>query len=678
MEAQKQRVENGTRKSSVSAGVNVVDATFEHLTVLRVLIEGLAGKEAEGFWLKNLHGIPMVPRISPLDLMYLDKEHRVLEVAELLPAGEFPQFRAPAVTALVLPFQSIRSSGTVVGDQLHISAVPVAASAEESAPTPEPMMAMPAAPSVAAPVAPEPLMIVEADPALVAAGGPATPPAPPQRETKEYVRPGVRPRKPKTLRKRAPKEKQTTPRLKENAYRQTPFIVESAPVAQPVQPPAAHAAEIKPRPPEAVAPQPVAAKQTQVVEPAVKSAKNGKLPKPAEASRTTPAKEQLPAAWKSIQKHVEAAGKTSVREHLERLLKWLSPNSYSEERRSSIRRPAQGLVAYSALDGTPRKFDVGDISSSGVFLRTNDAWEPGMAVDLTLQPGGALEERRDKRIDVRAGAVRRGADGVGLAFDFPQGVDLDLWECAVRGKTYESGPEYIVHEMRMARALGTIRRVCPAAADQAKQMLHKEFSNVRVASAVRIAYIAEDMLTRTGDEPGIAPVELVSRILDTGSWADLEWIQEMWAGLLVTSCSSDGEDQSNAVFIDILSQLAPVHLRILGIASERAARPGPIAGPFTVNCCTAAELTKALDLSNLTKTLRSIQELADMGLMAAAKRSPSDPQDENAKTAITPQGLEMITRCHGRRMSTTQAEAPAAGPAKEPARLGSSYSANAS
>lgn len=700
MEVQKRRVENRTRKSSVSSGVNVVDASFEHLTVLRVLIEGLAGNEAEGFWLKNVHGIPVVPRISPLDLVYLDKDQHVLEVVELLPASEFPAFRSPAVTALVLPFQSVRASGTAVGDQLDIRVAEAVAAVVEDAPVdvpalaPAPMSPAPlsSAPIVPAPIAPASMSpapivppvvasiaappavtpaIVEADPELVAAADEAPPP---RRDAADMGKLGARQRKHKAARLRAQKNKQAAPRAKDNSYRHTPFIVESAASAGPAAPtaaqPAAPAARTeeptKPRPAEAIA-----AKQppTEAAAKTAKTAKAPKPPKPVEASRVA-----LPPKGPK-----DAAEKRSVREHLERLLKWLSPNSYSEERRASIRRPAQELVVYTAPDGEARKFEVGNISSTGIYVRTEERWEPGANLELTLQRSGPVEQRRDRRMDLHADAVRCGNDGVGLQFDFPEGMHLDLWECAVRGKTYETGPEYIVQEMRMARALGTIRRICPEAADDAKQMLHKEFSNVRVASAVRIAYIAEEMLAReAGTAPRLAPAELVKRILETGSWSDTEWIQQMWGGLLASSCSADGEDMSNGIFIDMLSQLAPVHLRILGIASERAEKPGPVAGPFTVNCCTAAELTKALDLSNLTKTLRSVQELADMGLVAAAKRSPSDPQDENAKTAITPLGLEMYTRCHGRRFSAAREEASGEVQSKEPARLGISYSANAS
>ena len=45
-----------------------------------------------GLWLTPLHAIPAVPRVFPFDLIYLDKEYRVLETAEMGPGIDFPSF----------------------------------------------------------------------------------------------------------------------------------------------------------------------------------------------------------------------------------------------------------------------------------------------------------------------------------------------------------------------------------------------------------------------------------------------------------------------------------------------------------------------------------------------------------------------------------------------------------
>ena len=95
MAARKYCIHNKTRDKSVSSGVNVINATLEPLAILKVLVEGLAANETTGIWLTNMVGIPMVPRISPFDLVYLDKDHRVVKGVELLPSSDFPLFKKP-------------------------------------------------------------------------------------------------------------------------------------------------------------------------------------------------------------------------------------------------------------------------------------------------------------------------------------------------------------------------------------------------------------------------------------------------------------------------------------------------------------------------------------------------------------------------------------------------------
>jgi len=330
-----------------------------------------------------------------------------------------------------------------------------------------------------------------------------------------------------------------------------------------------------------------------------------------------------------------------------RVLHWLNPNAVSEEQRASIRRPAKELVAYTGPEGEEKKIEVGDISSSGVYLRTDERWELGKKVALSLQRNGPVSEIPDRHVEVEADTVRHDKHGMGLAFVLPEKTHLDLWDAAASGQTSETGPDYIVHEMRLAQALGVIRRICPELLETATHLFRKDFSSVRVRDSVRILLIVDKMLPSNPENDKLkAPAELVARILEMGSWASEEWTQGLWAGLLATSCTPTGDDLSNSQLVDILCQLAHVHLRILEfVCSRHADASGGASGSPTV---TMREVTKLIDLTNLTKTLRSVSEMADMGLVTPIKRSPSDPQDENAKTTVTPLGLRMFARCHGR------------------------------
>src|SRR5690349_16952469 len=128
MDTKKFRFVNKTRDHALTQAVTLVDSTFEPLTVLRVMVEGLAHNEAAGLWLTRISDLPSVPRIAPFDIIYLDKNQQIVEATELLPAARLPRFGSPATSALVLPFQTISNSQTAKGDQLEFFLVEPAAS----------------------------------------------------------------------------------------------------------------------------------------------------------------------------------------------------------------------------------------------------------------------------------------------------------------------------------------------------------------------------------------------------------------------------------------------------------------------------------------------------------------------------------------------------------------------
>src|SRR5450755_4551132 len=98
MDTKQYGVYNMTRESLLSSSVSVVDTNLAPLQLLKVLVEGLAVNNEMGLWLTPLTTIPTVPRISPFDLVYLDKDCRVVQGASLLPGVDFPPFKSPAVS----------------------------------------------------------------------------------------------------------------------------------------------------------------------------------------------------------------------------------------------------------------------------------------------------------------------------------------------------------------------------------------------------------------------------------------------------------------------------------------------------------------------------------------------------------------------------------------------------
>ena len=109
---------------------------------------------------------------------------------------------------------------------------------------------------------------------------------------------------------------------------------------------------------------------------------------------------------------------------------------------------------------------------------------------LQLQRKGPLEESTERRVLMKAEAVRWGDEGVGLRFIMPKGMNLRLWEEQTR-MGVETPEGYVLGQLRLARALSFVRRICPPVAVGVTQLLQKELSNYRIASAVEIALKAE-------------------------------------------------------------------------------------------------------------------------------------------------------------------------------------------
>ena len=93
------------------------------------------------------------------------------------------------------------------------------------------------------------------------------------------------------------------------------------------------------------------------------------------------------------------------------LQRWWSPDP-----RKAPRYPTPGLAAYYWTGSAPRAQKVKDISSTGLFVVTEERWYPGTLVLMTLQKTDCVEEGAEKSISVYTRAVRWGDDGVGLQF----------------------------------------------------------------------------------------------------------------------------------------------------------------------------------------------------------------------------------------------------------------------
>jgi hypothetical protein len=327
------------------------------------------------------------------------------------------------------------------------------------------------------------------------------------------------------------------------------------------------------------------------------------------------------------------------------------------DRRRGERRTSPELAAYVWIGTYPKQAGVRDISSTGVYLLTRERWAPGDTMSITLQRKGPLEGSFERRVAVQARAVRCGEDGIAMSFMLPTGMDLRLWQSPLKSASEQTEPEDILREFRLATALAFLQRISPGAIGEAGRLLREGLSSFRVASVLEIALNAERMLSFAPNADRLrAPSSIVLRILEDGSWADAETTQHMWAGLLTTSCTMSGRDESNLSFINLLCQLTSSHVRILSVACTKATKF--MAGlerisskPITLSAKQMSEITGSRDLIRIQ---RDLEYLSDLGLLTANKQSTSFTPIEGTQIAPTSLGLQLYARCSGYRGETQE------------------------
>ena len=324
---------------------------------------------------------------------------------------------------------------------------------------------------------------------------------------------------------------------------------------------------------------------------------------------------------------------------------------FAAERRRAERRNSPSLSAYHWKGSLPRQNSVRDISATGAFLVTQDRWEPGEIIALSLQRSGPIE--KENSFSVKAQAVRWDDNGVAISFVLPPGADLRLWQSPLKSAAEQNEPEDIVREFRVAQAISFLSRISPETRDFMTRLLHEELSNYRLENAVEITLKAEKMLGGSVQVDHLRALpRVVTRIVEGGSWSsDDKWMLQFWAGLLAASCTTTGGDETSLAFVTLLGQLKALHLRILSAACTKATKL--ITGPGAISTrplnWKAADLIKFSGSHDLIKLDRELNYMAEIGVIAPREKSAFFQQMTDTTVAPTGLGLELYARCSGHR-----------------------------
>lgn len=346
------------------------------------------------------------------------------------------------------------------------------------------------------------------------------------------------------------------------------------------------------------------------------------------------------------------------------LKSWLSQKFPDEYSTRAERRPLPGLEALHWTGSHLSRHNIKDISSTGIYLLTNERWPQGSVNPLILACNDLPEKiylpdkpylpenSTDHQILVQTKAVRWGDDGIGLSFVLPKCMELWLWKKEDQVEAAE-----ILKEFRIARALAFFTRICPSVTQDLKLLFREGLSNIRIACAIEIALAAEEAVAKLPNADTMQASErIVMRVVENGSWAEDERTRQFWSGLLFSSCQSVEADDSNLVFVELLSEFATIDTRLFDIACRRAKKNISEAGVVTALpvTLTSTEMVQITGAHDLIKIDRNIFQMHLLGLLEERIKGKFFQFSEDAQLTLTSLGLEMYARCNGHRGSVRE------------------------
>jgi len=145
---------------------------------------------------------------------------------------------------------------------------------------------------------------------------------------------------------------------------------------------------------------------------------------------------------------------------------------------------------------------------------------------------------------------------------------------------------------------------------------------------------------------------MVHNFMEQASWTDDPMLQDMWAGLLTSSCTDEGNDDSNLIFSDLLSGLTRLQAKVLKYSCETAEKYvhwGNLihALPLVVPLETIQQITGESDLQRLDRELDHLRSLE----LLDPHKGGFDPHITGmANVTPMPLALHMYVRCQGSRL----------------------------
>lgn len=179
-------------------------------------------------------------------------------------------------------------------------------------------------------------------------------------------------------------------------------------------------------------------------------------------------------------------------------------------------------------------------------------------------------------------------------------------------------------------------------------MARDEVRMWRLNNILRMLEKAKGKMCYDGQELNLtANARVGISIMENCSDVEQEELQDMWAGLFVSSCTSDGRDDSNMNFVDLLRRMSSVEAKILDYACKNSRKiffPNKLilAEELIIPYSRLVEISEIDDIYRLDCELdhmRSIELIAAGG--GFSNGAGFSATDEHLDADITPSALAL-------------------------------------
>ncbi|AYK14504.1 Abi-alpha family protein [Methanosarcina flavescens] len=203
-----------------------------------------------------------------------------------------------------------------------------------------------------------------------------------------------------------------------------------------------------------------------------------------------------------------------------------------------------------------------------------------------------------------------------------------------------------------------IGKICMPAAEEAGLLLYDEVHAFRGKNLVSIVEKSKGILTFDPDTFKLkASPRVIWKIVENGSWTEDENLQNLWAGLLASSCTNNGKDESNLIYTDLLSRITPSEAYIINYLGKKCSESkGLLNGCFHTLINFNDELFKeCLYFENLDKLKcldhlgRELNHLESLGLIENVEIVHNHQFVGMSTTGLL---LDLYVRCSGSLLST--------------------------